>query len=438
MDTVIQQLYSIYSAFPLICTDTRSIKKNAVFFALKGPSFNGNQFAEQAIREGCEYAVIDEEKYKKDSRYFLVENVLEMLQRLANYHRKQLLHIPVIAITGSNGKTTSKELITAVLTRGYSTLATPGNLNNHIGVPLTLLSVNKSHQVVIIEMGANHEKEIELLCKIAEPNCGIITNIGKAHLEGFGGVEGVVRAKKEMYDFIKSTQGILFVNADDELLMKLSSGADRILYGTSKKADYVGEFTGANPFVQMQWSKITDAENGNELNTVHSQLVGKYNFENILLAISVGAYFRVDENKINEAIESYLPSNSRSQVIQKNTNTLLLDAYNANPSSMAAAIENFSEMQSADKMLILGDMLELGEDSLKEHRLITDLIGKKGFKKVILVGNWFLKVGNEINARMFEDVTTATDWLKKNKTNNTTVLIKGSRGMKLEKVVDCL
>lgn len=435
MDSVIKELYKTYLSNPVVCTDSRNIKKGSVFFALKGENFNGNQFAEQALKEGCSYAVIDEDKYKKGRQYFLVSNVLETLQQLANHHRKQL-HIPVIAITGSNGKTTSKELTTTVLNKKYFTLATQGNLNNHIGVPLTLLSINRNHQVAVIEMGANHQGEIAALCKIAEPNYGIISNIGRAHLEGFGGFEGVIKAKKEMYDFIKNNQGVLFVNADNDLLMDISSDMDRILYGISEKSDYIGQFIEANPFVKLKWKKITSEKNIEDTTIINTQLVGKYNFENILLAICVGAYFRVDDFKIKEAIEDYVPSNNRSQIVKKNSNTILLDSYNANPTSMAAAIENLSEMEAGNKVLILGDMLELGADSLKEHQLIIDLIQKKNFNKIFLVGKWFSKADNKINAVVFQNVETAAEWLRNNKLANVTVLIKGSRGMKLEKTVD--
>lgn len=444
--TSIENLYSIYLKHPVICTDTRDIKKNAVFFALKGQNFNGNTFAEQALKEGCAYVVVDEEKYlpagKNNEQYILVPNVLEALQQLANHHRRQL-SVPVIAITGSNGKTTSKELLHAVLSKKYKTLATKGNFNNHIGVPLTLLSLEKTHQIAVVEMGANHQGEIALLCKIAEPNCVAITNIGKAHLEGFGSFEGVIKAKSEIYDFARANHGIAFVNSDNELLMKLSDDIERIVFGTSGNVDFGGIFIEADPFVKLKWKKITDLEDIENKAVINSQLIGKYNFENILMAISIGCYFGVTEEDIKESIENYIPSNNRSQVIKKGDNTLLMDAYNANPTSMKAAIENFSEMKADNKVLILGDMLELGDESLKEHQQIIDLIQTKKIAKTILVGKWFSKAvhsfgENKINAHMFQDTSLAMDWIKQNKISDAAVLIKGSRGITLEKIAEII
>jgi UDP-N-acetylmuramoyl-tripeptide--D-alanyl-D-alanine ligase len=433
--TSIEKLYSIFLEHPLICTDSREIKKGGIFFALKGGNFNGNLFAEQAIKDGCVYAVIDEQQYlpgrqadKKDEKFILVPDVLKTLQQLANFHRRQLL-IPVIAITGSNGKTTSKELISAVLNKKFNTLSTKGNLNNHIGVPLTLLSIRKEHQMAVVEMGANHQKEIEMLCNIAEPDYGVITNIGRAHLEGFGGPQGVIKAKGEMYDHIRKHGGKIFINADNEVLLKLSEGInDPVTYGTSESYNCFGTFLEANPFVKLKWGETT----------INSQLIGKYNFENILLSICIGSYFGIDALQIKNAIENYVPSNNRSQVVKKESNTILMDAYNANPTSMVAAIENFDQIKESNKILVLGDMLELGSESANEHQQIVDLIQNRKFAKTILVGDWFAKTNNRINANIFLNVDMAIDWLKVNPIKNSTILIKGSRGIRLEKILDSL
>lgn len=423
----IQELYTHFLKHPIVCTDTRDIQSGAIFFALKGANFNGNEFAEQALQAGCSLVVIDEAKFKKDDRYFLVEDVLTALQQLANYHRKQL-KIPVIAITGTNGKTTSKELLNAVLSEKYKVLATKGNLNNHIGVPLTLLNISKDHEIAIIEMGANHQGEIAMLCTIAEPDYGMITNIGKAHLEGFGGPEGVIKAKNELYQFIKQKNGKLFVNADNELLKKLSEGIDRVTFGTSDNDDFTGSFVESNPFVKLKYNNTT----------ISTQLVGKYNFENILAAACIGHYFKVSEQQIKTGLEKYVPSNNRSQVMQTKNNLLLLDAYNANPSSMNAAIENFAQMDQLNKMVILGDMLELGEDSEKEHTAIVNLLKQKNITNALLVGNYFIEAGKAIHAKTFANSDQVLDHLKQHPVKNTTILIKGSRGIKLEKVVDAL
>jgi UDP-N-acetylmuramoyl-tripeptide--D-alanyl-D-alanine ligase len=423
----IQELYTLFLKHPIVCTDTRDIQPGAIFFALKGANFNGNQFAEQALQAGCSLVVIDEVEFKKDDHYFLVEDVLTALQQLANHHRKQL-KIPVIAITGTNGKTTSKELLNAVLSEKYKVLATKGNLNNHIGVPLTLLNINNDHEIAIIEMGANHQGEIAMLCTIAEPDYGMITNIGKAHLEGFGGPEGVIKAKNELYQFIKQRQGKLFVNGDNELLKKLSEGIDRVTFGTSENVNFAGIFVESNPFVKLKYNNTI----------ISTQLVGKYNFENILAAACIGSYFKVSEQQIKTGLEKYVPSNNRSQVMQTKNNLLLLDAYNANPSSMNAAIENFAQMDQPNKMVILGDMLELGDESAKEHTAIVNLLKQKNITNVLLVGNYFMEAGKILNAQTFANSAEVLDHLKQHPVKNTTILIKGSRGIKLEKVVEVL
>jgi UDP-N-acetylmuramoyl-tripeptide--D-alanyl-D-alanine ligase len=434
---MIEELYNHFLKHPVVCTDTRDIKQGAIFFALKGDSFNANKFAELALNSGCSLAVIDEEEYKRDERYFLVKDVLSTLQALANYHRK-LLTIPIISITGTNGKTTTKELVNAVLSTKYNVLATKGNLNNHIGVPLTLLSITKEHEIAIIEMGANHQGEIAMLCNIAEPDFGMITNIGKAHLEGFGGPDGVIKAKNEMYHFIKQKGGKLFVNADNDLLKNLSKGINQITFGTSEEVDFKGKFIESNPFVKLKWKAKVDATNIDDKQTIATQLIGKYNFENILAAACIGNYFNVSDELIKAGLEAYVPSNNRSQVMKTHSNLLLLDAYNANPSSMAAAIENFSQMEQPNKMVILGDMLELGDDSAKEHLAIVNLLKEKNLYCVFLVGPCFMEFGKIINAKTFANSDDANNYLKQHPVKHSTILIKGSRGIKLEKVVETL
>ncbi len=445
--TGIAALYNHFLKHPIVCTDTRDIKKDSIFFALKGGNFNANQFAEQALDSGCSLVVIDEIfplskgvrgiTPQEDERYFLVDDVLSTLQALANYHRKQL-SIPVISITGTNGKTTSKELLHAVLSQKYNVLATKGNLNNHIGVPLTLLNIKAQHEIAIVEMGANHQQEIDLLCAIAEPDFGMITNIGKAHLEGFGGFEGVVKTKNELYNFIRQKKGKVFVNADNKLLQKLSEGMDKITFGTLKGADYIGEFVESNPFVKLKCKAKNDTQSIDEKPIITTQLIGNYNFENILAAACIGHYFDVSGEQIKQGLENYVPSNNRSQVMQTQSNLLLLDAYNANPSSMHAAIENFAQMNQPNKMVILGDMLELGADSEKEHDIIITLLHKKNITNLLLVGPFFKESGKSINAKTFSNSDEAVAYLKQNPVKNTTILIKGSRGIKLEKVVEVL
>lgn len=437
MQTSTEQLYDIFKKYPIICTDTRDIKPHSIFFALKGDKFNANEFAEKALEQGCEYAVIDEAKYKKNDRYLLVNDVLSALQQLANYHRKQLT-IPVIALTGSNGKTTTKELINMVLGQKYFTLATKGNLNNHIGVPLTLLSITHKHEIAIVEMGANHQEEIAQLCAIAEPNYGMITNIGKAHLEGFGGYEGVIKAKCEMYDFIKKSDGKLFVNADNTLLKEKSQHINRVLYGTSEGVDFTGKYLGSNPFVKLKIQPDSKHASIDEQPIINTQLIGGYNFENILAAACIGNFFGVPEHLIQKGIEAYIPSNNRSQIVQTENNFLLLDAYNANPSSMKAAIENFAAMDRTNKIVILGDMLELGEESEKEHLSVTTLLKEKGINSVILIGPQFKKVAASTNAILFNTSDEALEYLREHPIKKSTILIKGSRGIKLEKLAEAL
>jgi UDP-N-acetylmuramoyl-tripeptide--D-alanyl-D-alanine ligase len=425
--TRIEKLYKAFlECGQKICTDTRKLEPGSIFFALKGTNFNANEFSLTAIQSGCKYAVIDEEKYS-GANMFLVDDVLKALQQLANHHRRQLT-IPIIGITGSNGKTTNKELIHAVLSKKYRTLATIGNLNNHIGVPLTLLSVTKQHEMAIVEMGANHQGEIEDLCKIAEPDYGLITNIGKAHLEGFGGIEGVKKGKSEMYRFIASKKGKIFVNGDDEVLMDLAKANEKIVYGTNYNAEVIGKNFPETEFVTFKWSK--GEANWDKLPLVKTQIIGHYNFINLLCAACIGDYFKVSTENINAALSSYVPGMNRSQLKKTKSNTLILDAYNANPSSMKAAIENFSELQAPDKLLILGDMFELGKYAKEEHQKIIELLQDKKLRDVILVGKEFKELNSGYSS--FLNTNECLDHLKKNQPVNKTILIKGSRGMKLE------
>ncbi|HTB05723.1 MAG TPA: UDP-N-acetylmuramoyl-tripeptide--D-alanyl-D-alanine ligase [Bacteroidia bacterium] len=425
----IEDLYALYLKYPVVGTDTRNIKKDSIFFSLKGANFNANEFAKEAISKGAKYAVIDEEAHYSEG-CILVKDVLATLQQLANHHRKQF-KIPVIGITGSNGKTTTKELMATVLSKKYKTHFTQGNLNNHIGVPLTLLALKKEHEIAIIEMGANHQGEIAALSNIAEPDFGIITNIGKAHLEGFGGPEGVIKAKSELYHFIKAKKGKLFVNADDELLMRLSNGIDRVTYGTSPDSDCEG-ITEKESFL----AKAIFIDDGIEVE-VQSKLAGRYNFYNMLAAACVGFTFGLTLSQIKEAIEGYVPSNNRSQVVKKESNIIWVDAYNANPSSMKSAIETFAELPENNKVLILGDMFELGDESPKEHQSLADLIeNKKCWNAVYLVGKEFGKTKS--SATLFETTEAFAEWLKTHALKERTILLKGSRGMAMEKLLEKL
>ena len=423
-----QELYSHFLKHPEICTDTRDIKKGALFFALKGDNFNGNQFAEKALNDGCSLAVIDEPAYKKDERYFLVQDVLGALQQLANHHRKQL-SIPVLAITGSNGKTTSKELVNAVLTEKYKVLATKGNLNNHIGVPLTLLQLRKEHEIAIIEMGANHAGEIAAYCQWAMPSHALITNCGKAHLEGFGSVEGVRKAKGELYDWIRETQGILFRNADLDYLFTMSQGITKqVTYGSG-----AADIRGVVSDPESETLSVAILTPHHEC-SIQTQLAGVYNLSNVLAAFAIGVHFGIPASTTKNALEAYSPDNSRSQWIQKGTNTILLDAYNANPSSMQAAIMNFRQRDAANKVLLLGAMMELGNESIAEHQMVTDLIAQSNWKAVVLVGGDFKHIQHPY--QYFDSVAEAAAWYKEQKFSHTHILIKGSRAMTMEKILE--
>lgn len=411
-----------------VSTDTRTIQQNHMYFALKGDNFNGNNFAKQAIEAGATYAVIDDANAALDQeRYILVDDVLKSLQDLANYHRNTL-NIPIIALTGSNGKTTTKELIHAVLSTTYRVGATNGNLNNHIGVPLTLLSFNKNLDYGIVEMGANHQKEIEFLCTIAAPNFGVITNFGKAHLEGFGGVEGIIKGKSELYDYLKKHNGLVFLNAEDpKQIEQLGSYGNRYTFGANG-ADTQVSFTHANPFV-------TGTYNNTEFS---SQLIGNYNFTNIAIAISIGEYFNVPETSIINGIQSYTPANNRSQIIEKGSNHIILDAYNANPTSMIAALKNLFEIEANNKVVFLGDMFELGDYAKEEHQAIVDLLESSFEGTIILAGENFYATKRRATTKAFKNFDDLKDDLENTILKNATILIKGSRGMALERVIDAL
>lgn len=397
-----------------------------MFFALKGPNFNGNEFAVQALSDGAAYAVVDDVLLTTDRRIIKVADALETLQELAKYHREQF-SIPFIAITGSNGKTTSKELIYAVLSSHYITYTTQGNLNNHIGVPLTLLSVKKDAQMAVIEMGANHQKEIESYCRYTQPTHGVITNCGKAHLEGFGGVDGVRKGKGELYDFLRGHNGTAFVYTDYDYLHTMSAGITNIIpYGTTDGL-VQGNILSNEPFLEVAITK------GLGINHVKTQLVGDYNLPNILCAIVIGKYFSVPAEKIKTAIENYTPSNSRSQLIQRGSTAIILDAYNANPTSMKAAIENFAGLHTDKKVLMLGGMMELGEASLDEHSAIIELIKKYAWTEVILVGGDFGKIQHGFT--FFLNSSDARNWFIHQKSEHTHFLIKGSRSMQMEKII---
>ena len=421
----IELLYNIFKAHPTISTDTRKISEGCMFFALKGDNFNGNKFAKNAIEKGAAFVIIDEEEYKLSDQYILVENVLETLQHLANYHRQQF-NIPFIGITGTNGKTTTKEFINSVLSKKYKTSFTQGNLNNHIGVPLTLLSIPNDCEIAIIEMGANHTGEIEFLCKIAEPNYGIITNIGTAHIEGFGSIDAIKKTKNELYQFVKSAKGNVFTNNEDDLLMKLSNDIDRITYGDSQ-ADCAAKMISSTPSIKLEWNNIQ----------MTSKLYGGYNYQNILAAICIGNYFNVPSDKISEAIEAYTPTNNRSQLIEVNDNTIFLDAYNANPTSMNAAIDTFIENNSKNKMMILGDMLELGSISKEAHQDIVNKV-KSANINTLFIGDEFNSISNKYDFTYLKTVTEAIDFIKHSGLVDHQILIKGSRGIRLEGIVEYL
>ncbi len=447
MKTTTEQLYQLFIQHPVISTDTRKIAPGSLFFALKGDKFDANTFAAQAVEAGAAYAVIDNPEYATGERFFLVDDVLTALQELARYHRKQL-SLPVIGLTGTNGKTTTKELINAVLSQKFKTLATQGNLNNHIGVPLTILTIDNSHEMAVIEMGANHQKEIALLCSIAQPTHGLITNVGKAHLEGFGGVEGVKKGKGELYDYFSKLENsevgkyAVFVNSDDVTLLEMQKARvlkEVIYYGKNSNPDNLvsGKLLDNSPYLTLKWyDKASSSYN------VKSQLTGSYNLDNILTAICIGRYFGLSSDEIDQGIEGYQPKNNRSQITKTATNTLICDFYNANPSSMFVAIENMDKVQADHKVIILGDMFEMGAESALEHTSVIQKAMAANVDERIFIGKDFSSQQTEvdntnlINTTFYLTAEDAMIGLKQNPITNATILIKGSRGMALERLVE--
>lgn len=425
----INYIHSLFLKCNSVSIDTRKIQKNSFFVAIKGENFDANTFAKEALEKEASYVLIDNEDYFIDYRTVLVENSLVALQELAKFHR-QYLKLPIIALTGSNGKTTTKELINVVLSKKYNTKATIGNLNNHIGVPLTLLSFDSETEIGIVEMGANHQKEIEFLCELATPDYGYITNFGKAHLEGFGGVDGVIKGKSEMYNYLSEKNKIAFINLEDSIQVNKTKVLNCHSFGiNNENADVNISSINANPFVEIVYSNIV----------IKTHLIGLYNANNVNAALTVGKYFKVEDLAIKEALECYIPENNRSQLLTKGTNQIILDAYNANPSSMTVAIENFLQLDNANKIMILGDMFELGEESSKEHKTIVSLLLNEKDIKCFFIGIYFSE--NQMNVNNFnfyETFEEFSNYLKEVKIDNSSILIKGSRGMALERTLDFL
>ncbi len=420
----IEQLYQLFLEHPFVETDTRKLQPGQLFFALSGPNFNGNQFALAALQAGASYAIVDQVIEPENARLIVVENVLQTLQDLAKYHRRQF-NIPIIAITGSNGKTTTKELANAVLSSHLKTYTTQGNLNNHIGIPLTLLRIKQDAEIAVIEMGANHKREIAGYCQYVQPTHGIITNCGKAHLEGFGGVEGVRKGKGELFDYLRLNHGMAFIFNDYDYLQEMASGIDQFNYGT-EKAEVIGTAKSQDSFLNLVITTPFNAD-------IHTHLVGDYNLPNVLCAVAVGVHFKVPQQKIKQAIEAYEPGNSRSQMVIKGTNHIILDAYNANPSSMVLAIENLAKIEAENKVVLLGAMMELGAESQQEHQNIIDTLQKHSWQQVVLVGGEFAKLEHPF--LYFENSQQAATWYRQQNFNNTYQLIKGSRSMQMEKVL---
>jgi UDP-N-acetylmuramoyl-tripeptide--D-alanyl-D-alanine ligase len=432
MFSVLTEIYKIFLKHPVIVTDSRNLNPSCIFFALKGERFNGNHFAAEALEKGAAWVVVDEPEYKINHQCLLVEDVLKTLQDLARLHRRSF-QIPVIAVTGTNGKTTTKELINAVLSKKYTVVSTAGNLNNHIGVPLTLLRLRKDTQIAVIEMGANHPGEIDFLCSIASPVYGIITNVGRAHLEGFGSFEGVVRTKTELYRFLAAAKGKVFVNCDDPLLMQQSDNIKRITYGSDGSAWLCGLSGKAGNFID-----VTIKQQGTDAFAVHSKLFGDYNAVNILASACIGRYFSVSNEAIKQAIESYEPAGNRSQIKTSGKNILLMDAYNANPSSMEAALRFFASSAYDNKAVILGDMLELGTESDSLHIFILKLLEKLSFTDVCLVGPVFTRLNARREFLCFGDSELARLWFSHHTPEGKTIMLKGSRGIKLETISEIL
>ena len=427
----ISTLYNYFKECGKVTTDTRNCPEGSMFIALKGETFNGNVFAKQALEKGCRYAVVDEKEYADSENIFFVDNCLKTLQNLAREHRRQM-GTRIIGITGTNGKTTTKELIATVLQKKYNVLYTQGNLNNHIGVPLTLLNLTKEHELAVVEMGANHPGEIRTLVNIAEPDCGLITNVGKAHLEGFGSFEGVVKTKSELYDYLRAKKdAFIFLDKDNEVLCQSSSGLENIGYGMENDAFYVsGKLHACAPFLAFEW------KHEGKFHDVQTHLIGAYNVKNALAAIAIGCRFGVPAEAICEALNNYIPSNNRSQLTETEDNHLIVDAYNANPTSMMAALENFRLMEVPHKVAVLGDMKELGEGSTEEHRQIVAFLKKCDFEKVILVGAEFGKVNEDYEH--FPQVDALKQMLAQDKPKGKFILIKGSNSMKLAQLKEIL
>ncbi|MDB2349915.1 UDP-N-acetylmuramoyl-tripeptide--D-alanyl-D-alanine ligase [Flavobacteriaceae bacterium] len=423
----ISKIYELFNKYKSVSIDTRSIKPNDIFFAIKGPNFDGNNFALQAIKTGASYVISDNPSIsKKSEKIIYVENSIKALQKLANYHRRKL-NTKIIAITGSNGKTTSKELILNVLKTKYKTTATKGNLNNHLGVPLSLLEINENTEFGIIEMGANHLNEIAQLCKIAEPSFGYITNFGNAHLEGFGSIEGVIKGKSELYNFLKNIKSLIFYNSENIIQTSLINNyKNTYTFGINSNSNCI----------------INKSKSENTLNVsyqnkiIKSTIYGDYNFENICIAIAIGEYFEVDFKNIKKGIESYIPKNNRSQISLKNNNTIILDAYNANPTSMSLALESFKKTNYKNKMIILGDMFELGKDSNYYHQEITNSLEKINDSTIYIVGEYFFNTKHSDRIRSFSSSKELINNLSKTNVSNYSILIKGSRGMQLEKIIE--
>jgi UDP-N-acetylmuramoyl-tripeptide--D-alanyl-D-alanine ligase len=423
----IQYIHSLFLECNSVSIDTRKIETNSLFVAIKGDNFDANTFTKEALEKGASYVIIDNEDFFVDNRTILVKNSLKTLQELAKFHRTYL-KLPIIALTGSNGKTTTKELIHVVLSKKFNTKATVGNLNNHIGVPLTLLSFNSQTEIGIVEMGANHKKEIEFLCDLAQPDYGYITNFGKAHLEGFGGVQGVIEGKSEMYSYLSKNDKLCFINLEDPIQVEKGKALKSYSFGINKESANANiRSVEANPFVVIKYSNIV----------ISSHLIGLYNSNNINAAITIGKYFAVDDDAIKEALESYIPENNRSQLLTKDTNQIILDAYNANPSSMAVAIENFIQLDKPNKIAILGDMFELGTASLEEHKNIIYLLSKEESTVCYFIGKDFYHNKMEKNNfHFYESFEQFSAVLKQNKFENQMILIKGSRGMALERTLN--
>jgi UDP-N-acetylmuramoyl-tripeptide--D-alanyl-D-alanine ligase len=425
----IEELYSIYSRYPSVVTDTRKLNQGDLYFALKGPNFNGNLFAIAALEAGASYAIVDELIANSDSyqdRIILVQDVLTTLQQLAKYHRQQF-NIPFIAITGSNGKTTTKELVYAVLASHFKTYTTQGNLNNHIGVPLTLLSIHKDAEMAVIEMGANHQKEIASYCTYTLPTHGMITNCGKAHFEGFGSEEGVKKGKGELFDYLRDHNGAVFLMADYDYLQTMSQGINHTIGYGQLSGQIQGEAIDANGMLTVKINK------GIDINSVQTHLVGNYNLPNVLAAITIGQYFKVPNEKIKAAIENYIPTNSRSQLVKWQNNEVILDAYNANPSSMKLAVENFAKLNKANKVVCIGGMRELGVDTLMEHQMLIDQLKQNNWSEVVLVGAEFKYCNHSYH--YFDTVQEAKAWFDSKQFSGYSILIKGSRGIQMEKLI---